>query len=195
MNKQDMRRWPASSLVLLPFFLLSAQDSQTPALKVVALEGDGAINSIRLKHGHDPAVQVQDAAGKPIAGATVTFLLPPSGASGAFLDHGLSLTTQTDSQGRAVGRGMRPNALEGQFRIRVVASWHGSESATTLVQTNAEPAKKSGHTKLIAILAVAGGAAVAGAVLAARGGNSAAMGAGTSGGSISAGTPSIGPPH
>lgn len=193
-----MCRWPTSFLVLLPIFLLSAQDYQTTALKVVPLEGDGAINSIRLKHGHDPAVRVQDGAGQPISGATVTFLLPRSGASGTFLDHGLSLTTQTDSQGRAVGRGMRPNALEGQFHIRVVASWNGAEAATTLVQTNAEPASKSSHTKLIAILAVVGGAAAAGAVLATHsGGNSnpSMAGSTTAGGSISVGTPSIGPPH
>jgi hypothetical protein len=192
-----MRRWSASCLVLLPFLVLSAQDNQTTGLKVEAVEGDGAINSIRLKHGHDPAVRVQDAAGKPIAGATVTFLLPRSGASGTFLDHGLSLTTETDSQGRAVGRGMRPNAVEGQFHIRVTASWQGSEGATTLVQTNAEPANKSSHTKLIVILAAVGGAAAAGAALAARGGHSnpATAGSTTSGGSISVGAPSIGPPH
>lgn len=192
-----MRRWPLSCLVLLPFLLLSAQDVPTNDLKVEAVEGDGAINSIRLKRGHDPVVRVQDSAGKPIAGATVTFLLPRSGASGTFLGGGLSLTTQTDSQGRAVGRGMRPNAVEGQFRIRVTASWHGSEDATTLSQTNAEPAAKSSHTKLIVILALAGGAAAAGAALAARGGNSnpASAGAPASGGSISVGTPSIGPPH
>lgn len=193
-----MCRWSSSCLILLPLLLLSAQDYQNTSLKVEAVEGDAAINSIRLKHGHDPAVRVLDTAGKPIAGATVTFLLPRSGASGTFLDHGLSLTTETDSQGRAVGRGMRPNAVAGQFRIRVTASWHGSEGAATIVQTNAEPANKASHTKLIVILAVAGAAVAAGAALAAGGGgnsNSPTPGSTISGGSISVGAPSIGPPH
>jgi hypothetical protein len=175
------------------------ESPQTTAVNIRTVEGDGAINSIRLRRAHDPIVQVVDSSGAPLQGATVTFLLPATGASGSFLDGGLSLTTQTDNDGKAFGRGLRPNSVAGQFRIRVTASWHGSAAAATLAQTNAEPVNKSGHSKTIASLAIVGGAAAGGVAVAARGGKSSPAASGSTGsvpgGSISAGTPSIGPPH
>jgi hypothetical protein len=183
-------------IIILLFGSFCAPARQSAAITVELMEGDGAINSIRLKRAHEPVVRVQDSAGAPVSGATVTFLLPAAGPSGTFVEGGLSFTTQTDNQGRAVGRGLRPNALEGQFRIRVTASWRGSEGVATLVQTNAEPVIKSSHKKLITILVVVAGAAAVGAVLAARHGNtSPASAPSVPSGSISPGTPSLGPPH
>lgn len=184
-------------------WLLSAQEgrdaskSSSPApLHVEVVEGDGAINSIRLHRAFDPVVRVTDSGGEPAPEVTVTFLLPATGPSGTFPDGGLSSTIQTDDKGRAAARGLRPNSIEGQFQIRVTASSHGSEGAATLVQTNAEPVVRSSHTKLIVILAAIAGAAAGGAVLATRGGQSSPTPATTtSSGSISAGTPIFGPPH
>src|ERR1700685_718802 len=119
-------------VLLSPVWLISAQEPQDATLPAVftinigTVEGDGAINSIRLRRAHEPVVRVADSGGEPLSGATVTFLLPATGPSGSFLDGGLSLTTQTDSQGKAVGRGLRPNSIAGQFRIRVTALWSGS---------------------------------------------------------------------
>src|ERR1051326_3231269 len=97
-------------------FAIVALNAQ-PVVRVV--EGDRAINSIKLRRGHDPVVQVVDATGEPVAGTAVTFLLPASGPSATFGDAGLSLTVQTDRRGMAAARGLKPNRLEGQFRIRV----------------------------------------------------------------------------
>jgi hypothetical protein len=171
-----------------------------PSVTIQIVEGDGAINSIRLHRAHEPVVRVVDAGGEPIGDAAVTFVLPATGASGSFGDSGLSLTVQTDSRGIATGRGLRPNGVAGQFRIRVAASWRSVPAVATVVQTNAEPVVKSGHGKTIAILAVVVGAVAGGAAVAARGGKSApAAQASVTGaqtpGSISAGTPSVGPPH
>ena len=172
-----------------------------PVLHVQVVEGDGAINSIRFHRAHDPVVRVVDPQGEPLSGATVTFLLPATGASGVFGDSGLSLTTQTDSRGIAAGRGLRPNTIPGQFRIRVTASWRGSAAAATLVQTNAEPVARSGHSRKIALIAVIAAAIAGGAVAAASASKSgspapgATTGGTETGGSISAGTPSLGPPH
>jgi hypothetical protein len=143
---------------------------------------------------------VVDAGGEPIGDAAVTFVLPATGASGSFGDSGLSLTVQTDSRGIATGRGLRPNGVAGQFRIRVAASWRSVPAVATVVQTNAEPVVKSGHGKTIAILAVVVGAVAGGAAVAARGGKStpadqASVTGAQTPGSISAGTPSVGPPH
>jgi hypothetical protein len=203
--KQLMRRGLPVYILLLPFWFISAQKPQEALpqpsvanISIGTVEGDGAINSIRLRRAHEPVVRVVDSGGEPLAGATVTFLLPATGASGSFLDGGLSLTTETDSQGRAVGRGLRPNSIAGQFRIRVTASWSGSEAAATLVQTNAEPAIKPAHSKTIAIVAIIAGAVAGGAAIAARGKSNPADSAITpsvAGGSISPGAPSLGPPH
>ena len=88
-------------------------------------------------------VKVLDASGEPISGASVTFVLPSAGASGTFGESGLSLTVQTDLSGTAVGRGLRPNGVAGQFRIRVSTSWRSVPAVAMLAQTNAEPVAKS----------------------------------------------------
>jgi hypothetical protein len=172
-----------------------------PAISIRVLEGDNAINSIRMKRGHDPVVQVLNATGEPLAGATVSFLLPPTGAGATFSDGGLSLTVQTDARGNAVGRRLTPNRVEGPFRIRVTASWRGESASATLSQTNAEPAEKSSRSKWIVIAVAAGGAIAGGVVAASRGGNSGSAdsggstGGGTTGGAaIVPGSPSFGPP-
>jgi hypothetical protein len=173
--------------------------SQRPELAIQVIEGDGAINSIRLHRAHEPIIKVVGATGEPVAGASVTFVLPSSGPSGTFGESGLSLTVQTDARGMAAGRGLRPNAIAGEFRIRATTAWRGAPATATLVQTNAEPVVKSGHGKTIVILALVAGA-VAGGAAAATHGKSGGADQQTSapppaGGSISAGTPSFGPPH
>ncbi len=174
---------------------------QQPSIAIQVVEGDSAINSIRFRRAREPLVRVVDANGEPLSAATVSFLLPATGPSGTFGDSGLSLTVQTDARGLAAGRGLRPNGIPGQFRIRVTASAHGSAASATLVQTNAEPVVRSGRTKKIAILAVVAVAIAGGAAAAASAGksNSASPGGSTggtaTGGSISAGAPSLGPPH
>ncbi len=165
------------------------------------LQGDGAINSIRLRRGHDPEVRVMTADGEPVAGATVTFLLPATGPSATFGGSGLSTSVVTDSHGAAAGRGLRPNGVAGQFHIRVTTSWHGAPAVATLTQTNAEPVLHSGHGKTIAIAVLIAGAAAGGAAAALSHHSSSSTpdtgtaAGSTSGGTIVAGSPTIGPPH
>jgi hypothetical protein len=187
---------------LLTVCAVTAPAQTQSSLVIHVTEGENAINSIRMRRGHDPVVQVLDASGEPLAGASVTFLLPASGPSGTFGDAGQSLTVQTDARGMAVGRGLVPNRVEGQFRIRVTASRRGEAGSATITQTNAEPAVKSARNKWIAIAAVVGGAAIGGVVIATHGGNAATTAAaaggttGSTGGSaIVPGTPSFGPPR
>src|SRR5215467_12495591 len=136
----------------------------TPAIQIV--EGDSAINSIRLRRSHEPVVRVIGPEDEPLAGVPVTFLLPASGPSGTFGESGLSLTISTDSKGLATGKGLRPNAIAGQFRIRVTASWRGTPLVASVSQTNAEPVLHSGRTKTIVVLAAVAAAAAAGAAVA-----------------------------
>ncbi|HUB79022.1 MAG TPA: carboxypeptidase-like regulatory domain-containing protein [Bryobacteraceae bacterium] len=198
-----MWRWVGVCIFLLIYSLsLTAQGqppgprppSQAAAIHIDVTEGEGALNSIRMHRAHDPVVRVTDAAGAPVAGATVTFHLPATGPSATLPDGGVTSTVQTDSQGIAEAHGLRPNSRAGEFQIRVTASWHGAVAQAFLAQTNAEPVARSGHTKLYVILAAVAGAAAGGAVLAMRGKSSPAETT-TATGSITAGSPIFGPPH
>ncbi len=178
--------------------LLVAQQAPMK-LKIVIVEGEGAINNIRQRTAREPIVQVEDENDRPVAGATVLFLLPESGPGGTFPNGARSLTVMTDSNGRAVAKGLRPNNEAGKFQIQVEASYQNLTATTTINQANAvlTAAAAGGISgKLIAILAIAGGA-IAGGVVAATGGN----GNGGPGGppprpptTISPGTPSVGAP-
>src|SRR5947209_18666079 len=114
------RRMPQGWGCFLTFLVVVAigRGQQPTAIAIRIVEGDRAINSIKLRRGHDPVVQVLDARGEPLTGAAVTFLLPASGPSATFADGGLSLTVQSDRRGMAAARGLKPNRLEGQFGIR-----------------------------------------------------------------------------
>ena len=187
---------------------MRAQSPQVEAAKseiqIRIVEGEGAINSIRLRRAREPVVQVADRNGEPIEGATVSFVLPATGASGFFGTSGLSLTMQTNARGMATGVGLRPNQIAGPFRIRVTASSRGATAVATMNQTNAEPVVSS-NSKKIAIVGLSAAGVAGGVLAAAMGGGSAATGSSGSAsppppgtpmlGSISAGIPSFGPPR
>lgn len=185
-------------MVLLAATLAAAADAD---LRIEILEGSGAINNIRLRTAREPVVQVLDAAGAAVSGSTVTFMLPSVGAGGEFPGGSKVLTVQTDENGRAVGRGLRPNAVAGEFTIRVNATHSGQRASATINQTNAPGAAaaspKRGRTFLI--LALVGGG-VAGAVAAAAGGGGSSGGsnpppASPPTGTVTPGTPTIGSPR
>lgn len=166
-----------------------------PAIKVTVREGDGALNNIRTQQAKDPVVIVTDAAGRPVAGAQVTFTTPDLGASGLF-PTGNSMTVTTGPDGMAIARGMKPNNVVGQFQIRVSAVHAGQTVRVAIGQTNAAPQKASGGGGKTALLvAILGGAAAGVAVGVTRGGNKTSSPTTPTGTSISAGGSSFGPPR
>ena len=188
------------ALVLAAVRISGATHQAAAGIAIHILEGDGAINSIRLRRAHDPVIRVEDASGEPVAGATVTFLLPAAGPGGTFGQSGLSVTMQTDAKGIAASHGLRPNRTAGRFQIRVMASWHGEVAAAAVTETNAEPVARWHRSRTIAILAaLGGGAAVAAAVALGHGGGSGSPSGSTgttgAGVTIVPGAPSLGPPH
>jgi hypothetical protein len=153
-------RLPASEWLAVLLCAVLAHAAAAPRIEIV--EGDGAINNIRLHRAKEPVVRVVDPEGRPVPNAAVTFLLPDRGPGGTFADGRSVLTAMTDDNGQAVGRGLRPNNSAGQFQIRVTASYQGQTMAAVVTQTNAEPAKGGGSSKTILILALVGGGAAAG---------------------------------
>ena len=155
---------------LLPLSSALAQTPPPPDLKIVVLEGAGAINNIRQHRAKDPVIQVSDDTGAPVKDASVTFLLPATGPSGVFGASGRSLTVLTDEKGQAAGIGLVPNQVAGKFEIHVVASYHEQRARALITQTNATPAEagSGGSSKKFLLIALIGGA-VAGGAFAAMG--------------------------
>jgi hypothetical protein len=165
----------ATSLAL-PNAEFLAQNQETvrpPAIKVEVIAGQAATNNIRTRKGVEPIALVTDERGQPVAGVMVIFTLPATGPGGTFADGSKRTIVYTNSEGRAIARGLTPNTAPGKFQIVVNASFHGFTASTTADQANVLPDKgKGGSTKLIAILAIVGGAAAAGVVAASGGGGS-----------------------
>lgn len=167
------------------------------SLKINILDGEGALNNIKTRTAREPIVQVEDENHKPVAGATVIFLLPSDGAGGTFYNGARSVTSITDSTGKAVARGLRPNSVSGDFQIRVTANYQGKVGHSVIHQTNSlaglGAAAASGFAvKWLIIGLVAAGAAGGGIYAATRSGGKTPAPAGVG---INAGTGTVGPPQ
>ena len=93
------------------------------SLHIVILEGEGALNNIKERTAREPIVQIQDENHKPVAGASVLFLMQGgSGGAGGSFDSLSSFTTVSDADGRAVGHGFHPNTTNGKYTIAVSAT-------------------------------------------------------------------------
>lgn len=107
-----------------------------PKLFINILDGEGALNNIRLRTAHEPIVEVQDENHKPVAGAAVLFALPGSGPSGFFANGLRAFSTLTDAEGHAVATGLQPNSIAGSYDIHVTASYQKATAETTIHQKN-----------------------------------------------------------
>jgi hypothetical protein len=194
-----------AGVMTLPVAPGAAQDTGLK-LNLVVVEGEGAINNIRQRTAREPIIQVEDENHKPVAGAAVVFTLPSQGAGGTFAGGEHTLTVMTDSQGRAVAHGLKPNNVQGQYQIHVNASYQGQTASATISQSNMLAAAAAGgavaagiSTKLIVVLAIAGAAAATGGALYAThsgGGNNGSGTAATPAAvTITPGTGSVGPPR
>ena len=88
---------------------IGAQDTR---LRIVVLEGEGAVNIIEQNTAVAPVVEVRDRNNQPIAGAIVRFAIQRGRAtfSGAR-----TLTVTTNAAGRAAGSGF---TLTGEGALR-----------------------------------------------------------------------------
>ncbi len=145
--------------------------SQPGALKITAIEGEGAINNIRTKSATQLVVEVHDEAGKPVAGAEVVFQLPAAGPGGVFNGWMRTQTARTNPEGRAGSNGLTPNNEEGRFNIKVTASMGSKSGSLVIGQSNAQGGgaggakAKSGSGTWWKVLIVAGAAGLAGGII------------------------------
>jgi PEGA domain-containing protein len=157
----------AGSRATLRTRLTSPRPQNAPgqaALKIVVLEGEGAVNIIQQKTATAPVIEVRDQNDLPVAGAAVRFGIRSGRAafSGAR-----TLSVTTDAAGRAIATGFAPTG-SGALQITATATFQGQAAAATIAQTT--------------VTTVAQAAAVSGAGAGASGGASAGAGAGAGGG-------------
>jgi hypothetical protein len=157
---------------------------------------------VRQRVAREPIVQVEDENRRPVAGAAVTFLLPQQGPGAAFANGARSTTLLTDTNGRAVARGLRPNNVNGEYQIRVSASHQGQTASAIVTQTNAialaGAAAGAGigiSAKLLTIIAVAAAATAGGVVAATRNDGNGSANRGSIPTTITPGTPTVGGPQ
>jgi hypothetical protein len=187
------------ALLLLNFWCLPVRGQTPTSLRIVIVEGEGAINNVKQRVNREPIVLVEDENHKPVAGASVTFFLPNQGPGGTFTNGTNSLTTATNAQGQAVARGIRFNNQAGSMEIRVAASIGGQTASAIITQTNVLGSSASGGSgggmsrtaKILIVVAVVGGGAALGVLATHRGGSTTATPTTT----ITSGTVTVGAPQ
>ena len=106
---------------------------QPPALRVVVIEGEDAVNIIQQKTAVRPVVEVRDRNNLPVPGALVTFSI--EGGKAATFGGASTLTVATNAAGQAAVTSLTPGAA-GAFQIQVSAAFQGQVATATIAQTN-----------------------------------------------------------
>jgi hypothetical protein len=171
-----LRAW-LSYLLCIQAALPAVWAQNAPAqIKIVVVEGEGAINNVGQRSTRNPVIRIQDENEKPIAGAAVVFSLPTEGASGVFSNGEKTLIATTDARGEVTASGLRVNEVPGRLQVHVNASYRGQAARVNITQFSmAVPGKRAGgggRTALV-VLALVGGAAAGGAAFALRNKNGA----------------------
>lgn len=143
--------WPRQALVcLLSFSVGIAQE--LPALELRVVEGSGMTVPPGVISARRIAVDVLDANGKAVAGATVTFRLPPGGEAGRFAS-GLTMeSTLTGTDGRASVYGIQWGVRPGAVEVTVVSSSAGRRAQIAIPVEISAQAKLTGADRSVAEL-------------------------------------------
>jgi hypothetical protein len=141
-----------------------SEAQQAERVRIVVLEGEGAIHNIRGSKAIQLRVQLQTDNGRPVPRTPVTFVVPSTGPGGRFADGTSALTILTNKEGQALARGFQPNGTVGQFPVRVSATYRGETARATVMQTNAAPVDRNPRKTILWVSLI--GAAVLGAAIA-----------------------------
>jgi hypothetical protein len=130
-----------SKFKYLAFFTLASlfafAQGPTGGYRIAVIDGEGALNSVTTKTAKEPVIQVSDANHKPVTGAYVEFDAPGSGSSAAFANGSTHFATTTNSDGLAVGAGLKNNGVPGPYVVLVHVSFQGQSIGEAQIhQTN-----------------------------------------------------------
>lgn len=112
--------------------LIVQSESIQANLKILVLEGEGAVNIIQRKTATAPVVEVRDRNDLPVSGVAVTSSINGSAAS---FGGAQTLTVVSNAAGRAVGAGLIPTG-SGALQITASATVQGQTAVATIAQTN-----------------------------------------------------------
>ena len=157
------------TFVLIPITAAIAQPASP--LRIVVVEGEGAVNIIQQKTAVRPLVEVRDRNNVPVAGASVTFTIGGGGQGAAFAGGAQTLTVTTNAAGQAAASSFSA-VSSGAVQIQVQAVYQGQIATAAISQTN---------------FATAAAAAQAGAGAGAGGGGMSATTIGIIGGAVAGG--------
>jgi hypothetical protein len=157
-------------IVLTIVTLLTTQS----ALRIVVIEGEGAVNIIQQKTAVAPIVEVRDRNNLPVGGVTVTFTIQ-GGKTAAFAGGSQTMTVTTNAAGRAIAAAVNPLS-NGTVQIQAAAVFQGQTAVATITQTNVMTAAEAGASPATAGGA-AGGGGISGTAIAGIAGGVAAGGA------------------
>lgn len=169
--------------VLALTLVLAGAQAAPPALRVVVIEGEDAVNIIQQKTAVRPVVEVRDRNNLPVPGVLVTFSI--EGGKAASFGGASTLTVATNAAGQAAVTGLTPTAA-GAFQIQVSAAFQGQVATATIAQTNVMTAAQAAAAGAASGSGASGGAGGGGAGGGASGGAGGA--AGGAGGGMSATT-------
>jgi hypothetical protein len=159
--KRTPKIWRRTTGVLICIFLMLhpvfAGQAPQSGLRIVVVQGDRARNVLQQISAEPLAVRVEQGDRRPVAGATVIFTAPATGASGQFANGTTTTTITTDATGVASAEGFHPNGIGGNYSIQVRAQYQNQTAVANIRQSNIE--SKKGHKKLITFLFLAGAAA------------------------------------
>ncbi|RLJ39771.1 putative repeat protein (TIGR01451 family) [Acidovorax sp. 106] len=122
----DVARW---------FFLLQTRWTPDPALtpaQITSVGGSGQTSIVGQVFGQVLAAQVLDGRGRPMAGVSVRFELPSTGASASFAGGNASAVGVTDSQGVAHSPSLAANAVAGTFQALATVNGLNSSAMFSL---------------------------------------------------------------
>jgi len=141
-------------------------------LKILVLEGQGALNLLPARTAVQPVVEVRDENDNPLEGVTVAFELPSSGPGGFFPGGQLTQTGVTNRQGQVATRGLMPNDRPGAFEILVRADYQGRTAVERITQVNgylsAEEARRKRRRWIWPLIIMGSAGAAAGIYFAVR---------------------------
>ena len=112
--------------------------AQIAVLQIKILDGEGAVHPPGAHIVHPLTVEVTDETGHPVAGAAVSFQLPPEGPSGLFSNGLRTDLVLTDASGRASIHAVQVNRSAGQLRIRITAVKEQARAGAIATQYIAE---------------------------------------------------------
>lgn len=135
----------AAFLAAVPLGAQTAGTAPPRSLRIVILDGEGALNNIQERTAREPIVQVQDENHKPVAGAAVLFAIHGggSGAGASFAGGASTLSVTTDADGTARAAGLISNKAQGSWQIAVTATVGGLTASMVINELNVLPPSPS----------------------------------------------------